>query len=82
MTFVSASKVGIELCKVLGIPSKRVSAIRIICEAGGVAKVNIERFLDSEEMEPIKRIITNYSLTEIDDEKLADKNHHSIEFHL
>ena len=64
MVAVRAEKIGQELCKALGQNSFNVSRVEIICQAGGVAKVIIERYLDSEEVGLLQRTLKEYELVE------------------
>lgn len=58
--------VGEELCLILGEKSDKVHSVTIKAEAGNVAVVWIERYLETDEIDEIKTVLSKYSLVALE----------------
>lgn len=65
MAMVRGDKIGQEFCRAVGINPYNVSFFQITCEAGKVASIKLERWIDSEEAGILRKIVSNYTLEEI-----------------
>jgi len=75
-----SDRIALEICGILSIDTHNIRRLDILLRAGGVAEVEVERFLDTDEIEGIKGIISKYKLVEKEgtDGKSDEKQRSSI----
>ncbi|MBG6289522.1 hypothetical protein I5I61_18880 [Pseudomonas nitroreducens] len=61
---VKATTLGAELCGILGLPSSSVTAIRLVCEAGDIARVEVSMAVKDEDLDELTSIMKCYQLVE------------------
>ena len=63
MTKIRGDNEAQEICKALGLDPNNIMFLQITCEVGKAVSVKIERFVDSEEVGILRKVISNYTLT-------------------
>lgn len=63
MAIVTGCELGVELCRVLKLDPKVTADITIISKPGDVARVEVKRFVTSDEARSIAEVLERYELS-------------------
>jgi hypothetical protein len=61
---VTANEMGTSICNALGIPTDQITRISLDCNAGDLAKVEIERAVYVREARELHHVLSHYALVE------------------
>jgi len=68
MAVVLGRDIGVELCAALGLPAAaKISRIMITADAGEAATVTITQFIETNEADGIRKVLSKYLLTAKED---------------
>lgn len=62
MAAISGLSIGQQLCKVLGLDSRKTQNIVISCKGDDIVRVHVTQYLQDHEVDPLLNILKDYKL--------------------